>query len=108
MLFNSGKCHILHLGTNNSNFEYTMGGKVLETVEYEKDAGVIVHQSLKPSLQSTRAAARPNAVLGQLSRAVSYRDRRTFLKLYKVYVRPHLEYAVTSCSAWTVEDKETL
>ena len=67
-----------------------------------------MHQSLKPSLQCTRAAARANTVLGQLSRAVSYRDRSTFLKLYKVYVRPHLEYAVASWSPWTVEDKETL
>ena len=80
MLFNSGKCHILHLGANNSNYEYTMGGEVLQAVEYEKDVGVIVHQSLKPSLQCTRAAARANSVLGQLSRAVSYRDRSTFLK----------------------------
>ena len=73
-----------------------------ETVEFEKDVGVIVHQSLKPGMQCARAAARANAVLGQISRAVSYRDAKTFLKLYKVYVRPHLEYAVTSWSPWEV------
>ena len=108
MLFNSGKCHILHLGFNNRKLEYRMGGNVLETVEFEKDVGVIVHQSLKPSMQCARAAARANAVLGQISRAVSYRDAKTFLKLYTVYVRPHLEYAVTSWSPWEVGDKETL
>ena len=32
----------------------------------------------------------------------------TFLKLYKVYVRPHLEYAVASWSPWTVGNKEVL
>ena len=47
-------------------------------------------------------------MLGQIYRAVSYRDAKTFLKLYKVYVRPHLEYAVTSWSPWEVGDKETL
>ena len=47
-------------------------------------------------------------VLGQLSRAVSYRDKQTFLKLYKVYVRPHLEYAVASWSPWLQSDKEML
>ena len=108
MLFNSEKCHILHLGGNNNRYEYTMGGSVLETVEYEKDVGVIIHQSLKPSMQCARAAARANAILGQLSRAVSYRDKVTFIKLFKVYVRPHLEYAVVSWSPWTVEDKEVL
>ena len=43
MLFNSEKCHILHLGFNNRKLEYRMGGRVLETVEFDKDVGVIVH-----------------------------------------------------------------
>ena len=43
-------------------------------------------------------------MLGQLARAVSYRDRNTILKLYKVYVRPHL----ASWSPWSVEDVEML
>ena len=108
MLFNSDKCHILHLGNNNTKQSYRMGADELKSVEYEKDVGVVVHQSLKPHMQCTRAAARANAVLGQLSRAVTYRDRTTFLKLYKVYVRPHLEYAVASWSPWSVEDVEML
>ena len=108
MMFNSSKCHILHLGNGNKKFEYVMGGQVLEEVESEKDVGVMIHQSLKPSLQCTRAAERANQVLGQLSRAVSYRDKQTFLKLYKVFVRPHLEYAVASWSPWLQSDKEML
>ena len=43
-----------------------------------------------------------------LSRAVLYRDKSTYLKLYKVYVRPHLEYAVVSWSPWLVGDREKL
>ena len=39
MLFNSSKCHILHLGLRNAEYEYTMGGTALEVVEYEKDLG---------------------------------------------------------------------
>ena len=73
-----------------------MGGQVLETVDSEKDVGVKIHQSLKPSLQCSIASEKANQVLGQLSRAVTYRDKQTFLKLYSVYVRPHLEYAVAS------------
>ena len=49
MLFNSGKCHVLHLGSRNREREYTMGGQVLETVDSEKDVGILVHKSLKPS-----------------------------------------------------------
>ena len=100
------KCHVHHLGGDNARHVYRMGGSVLEAVEYKKDVGVIVHQSMKPSMQCARAAARANGILGQLSRAVSYRDKCTFLKQYKVYVRPHLEYAVASWSPWLVGDRE--
>ena len=78
----------------------------MEAVEYKKDVGVIVHQSMKPIKQCARAAARANLIRGQLSRAASYRDKCTFLKQYKVYVRPHLEYAVASWSPWLVGDRE--
>jgi hypothetical protein len=88
MLFNAGKCHLLHLCRGNAKYEYTIEGWVLEAVEFEKDVGVLVHQSLKPSMQSAKNAARANGILGQLSRAVCYHDKDTFMKLYKVYVRP--------------------
>ena len=89
MLFNVSKCK------NNKGY-YTMDGRTLEVVDSEKDVGVVIHNSLKPSIQCAKAAGKANLVLGQLSRAVTYRDKDTFVRLYKVYVRPHLEYAVQS------------
>jgi ribonuclease P/MRP protein subunit RPP40 len=47
-------------------------------------------------------------VLGQLTRAVSYRDKETFMSLYTTYVRPHLEYAVQAWCPWTLGDNEIL
>ena len=49
-------------------------------------------------------------VLGQLSklRGVTHRDKQTFLRLYAVYVRPHLEYALAIWSPWLQSDKEVL
>ena len=47
-------------------------------------------------------------MLGQLARAVGWRDKNTFLKLYCVYVRPHLEYAIQSWSPWLAQDKGVL
>ena len=54
------------------------------------------------------AAKKANMVLGQLSRGVSFRDRTTFIGLYKTYVRPHLEYCVQAWAPWTAGDKEVL
>ena len=85
-----------------------MNGRTLEVVDSEKDVGVVIHNSLKPSIQCAKAAGKANLVLGQLSRAVTYRDKDTFVRLFKVYVRPHLEYAVQSWCPWTAADKEVL
>ena len=52
--------------------------------------------------------ARARAVLGQISRAFHYRDRHIFVKLYKQYVRPHIEFSTQAWSPWTEADKAVL
>ena len=44
-------------------------------------------------------------MLGQLSRAVLYRDAQTFIRLYIVYIRPILEYCIQAVGPYTVADK---
>ena len=85
LLFNEEKCKIMHFGTNNQNFKYSMNSKELGEVQAEKDVGVTVTTSLMPSKQCSTAAAKANGILGQISRAVKTRDKRTFIQLYKVY-----------------------
>ena len=46
-------------------------------------------------------------VLDQIS-TFHFRDRNIFVKLYKTYVRPHLEFSVPAWSPWTLGDKEAL
>ena len=84
-----------------------MEGTDLQPVEYEKDVGVLVHESMKPSMQCARAAGRGNRIVGQLALAVRYRCKETFITLYKVYVyvRPHLEYAGVRWSPWLQQNK---
>ena len=68
----------------------------------------MVSEDLKPSGQCARAAARANAVLGQLTRALHYCDRHIFVGLYKTHVRPHLEYAVQAWAPSLVRDIDVL
>ena len=54
MSFNAGKCKVLHLGNKNNKFSYYMGGfapggQILEETKKEKDVGVIISNTLKPS-----------------------------------------------------------
>jgi hypothetical protein len=108
MEFNVEKCKVMHVGRQNPHYEYQMKGKKLATTEEEKDVGVYVTKNLKPSSQCHRAAVRATAVLNQLSKNFHYRDKRTFVKLYIQYVRPHLEFAVPAWSPWSRGDQEEL
>jgi hypothetical protein len=108
MAFNVKKCKVMHIGVRNPCFEYFMGGAKLETTREERDIGVMVNSSLKPGAQCSKAANTAAAVLGQITRAFHYRDRHTFVNLYKQYVRPHLEFAVQAWSPWTQHDKDLL
>ena len=104
MLFNLDKCHILHLGKNNPHHQYYINGHPMLNVEYEKDLGVIIHSSCTPSKQVSAAAMKGNQVLGQLLRAFTYRDSKTFIKLYKQYVCPHIECCVQAWNPWLQHD----
>jgi len=98
MCFNVDKCKIMHVGRNNPNHTYSMNGQNLGETNSERDVGVTTTPTLKPSAQCAKAAQTAAGVLSQISRAFHYRDRKTWIGLYKTYVRPHLEYAV---QAWS-------
>ena len=108
MEFNVDKCKIMHVGRNNPQFEYSMGGTTLRAVEEEKDIGVTIHNSLKPSRHCKKIADTANAVLRQLTRNFHFRDRHIFKKLYTQYVRPHVEFASPAWSPWNEADKEII
>jgi hypothetical protein len=85
-----------------------MEGKELEGIEVEKDLGVMIHHSLKPSIQVATAAKKANQVLGQILRAFTYRDRVHFIKLFTSRVRCHLEYCIQTWNPWLEKDIEVL
>ena len=68
----------------------------------------MVHSSLKPSLQCAKAAKKANSVLGQMAKSFQYRDRHTWVKLYKTYVRHYLEFSVQAWSPWYKRDIDIL
>ena len=108
MQFNVKKCKVMYVGHGNIKQPYVMNGHVLEETSEERDVGVVVSNTLKPGPQCARAARTAAAVLGQITRAFQYRDRHVFIRLYKQYVLPHLEFSVQAWSPWTEADKEVL
>jgi ribonuclease P/MRP protein subunit RPP40 len=113
MEFNKKKCKVMHFGSRNPRYSYYMGGfapagVVLEEVHEEKDLGVIISESLKPAAQCAKAVKKANSVLGQMSRSFHFRDRNVWIRLYKTFVRPHLELCVQAWSPWYVKDCDLL
>ena len=62
MLFNVDKCKVIHFGHSNDDGRcvYTLGSYVVKVVKEERDLGVIVHKSLKPTSQCIEAVKSAN------------------------------------------------
>jgi hypothetical protein len=108
MAFNVAKCHVMHVGRHNSGAEYTMNGEKLAATTKERDVGVIISDNLKQADQCKKAAQTASTVLAQIHRAFHYRDRHTYVGLYKQYMRPHLEFATPAWAPWNQGDIDTL
>jgi hypothetical protein len=108
MEFNTKKCKIMHVGRGNPRYKYYMNGTELETTEEEVDVGITVQSSLKPGKQCEVAANRAMAVLRLIWRNFHYRDRHVYVKLFKQYVRPHLEYSSPAWAPSTRADIEKI
>jgi len=77
-------------------------------VHEERDLGVIISVDLKASLQCVKAYSTANRILGDINRSIVYKSRNILLNLYKLLVRPHLEYCTVAWSPHYVKDKEQL
>jgi ribonucleases P/MRP protein subunit RPP40 len=108
MKFNVAKCKLMQVGRGNHPHNYTLENVNLAHTEEERDIGVMVSTSLKPATQCCKAARTATVVLGQITRSFKCRDKKTFVALYKRYVRPHLEFSVQVWNPWLKKDVELL
>ena len=108
MPFNLDKCKIMHIGHKNKNEKYELLGKEIESVQQEKDLGVVITNDLKSSNQCIEAVKKAQKLLGYIKRQFRTRNKETILTLYNALVRPHLEYAVQFWSPSLRKDIERL
>ncbi|CAM4639967.1 unnamed protein product [Lepidochelys kempii] len=104
MKFNVDKCKVMHIGKHNPNYTYTMMGSKLAVTTQERDLGVIVNCSLKPSTQCAAAVKKANGMLGIIKKGIDNRTENIIFPLYKSMVRPHLEYCVQMWSPHLKKD----
>jgi hypothetical protein len=97
LYFNVSKCGVMHVGKKNPANEYVMKMDTdvqrLNVTKEEKDLGVTFDCQLSFDPHIQRVVNKANQMLGIIKRTFTFLDKETFLKLYKAFVRPHLEYA---------------
>ena len=94
MPFNVDKCKVMHIGYNNQNARYTLQGKEIQSVDQEKDLGVIISNDFKFSKQCIKAEKSAQKMVGYIKRQFRCRNKDIVMPLYNSLVRPQLEYAV--------------
>ena len=108
MKFNESKCHVIHFGSRNNNYDYHMNGVKLLHVTDERDVGVNISETLKPTKHCTKIVNTAKGILRNISRSFHYRDKNIFLKLYTTYVRCHLEYCTPVWSPHSQSDVDLI
>ena len=70
----------------------------VKSVDEERDFEVLMSKDLKFSKQYLLAKNKANLMLSIINRRVSYKDVEIISKLYRSYIRPHLDYCF---QVWT-------
>ena len=99
--FNPQKCKLMHLRHSmDTKYHITQDNQEwnIQSVQQEKDLGVLTSSDLAVSHQCMEATSRVNRVLGMVRRQFKALDKESFLIVYKGFVKPHLEYAI---QAWS-------
>ena len=84
--------------------DYYLNGEKLQHATVQRDLGVLVHESQKLSLQVQQVIKKANGMLAFIARGMEYKSREVMLQLYRVLVRPHLEYCVQFWSPYLRKD----
>jgi hypothetical protein len=108
--FNTTKCAVITLSSRSTsgNNVYKLDNKPLKCVENEKDLGIMLNKTLKPSIQCANAAKNAMSMMRRIKRAFPILSPETFLKIYPTFVRSHLEYGIQAWRPWLIKDKVLL
>ncbi|BHF84471.1 hypothetical protein SprV_0902762200 [Sparganum proliferum] len=104
--FNVNKYNFLRVSRTSSpnHTIYRLTGKPLQEVDAQKDLGVWITTSLKPSLQCSKVAKSAMSIIYLVKRAFPSFDEDCFAKVFQTFVRPHLEFAIQAWRPWTAKD----
>ena len=99
--------HLKHINNNPLNV-YSFNGIILNSIECDKDLGVITTSNLLWNDQIKGCIAKANKMISWVIRNLVSRDKNVMLNIYKTIIRPHSEYCtqlwspVAEYGQWTM------
>lgn len=95
--FNVDKCKVLHIGTNDTKYNYKLNNKGLDEIVEERDLGVVFNNFFNFSNHVLSIVSKANQKIGWTMRNILSRSAYVIMRVYKTLIRPHLEYCT---QAW--------
>ena len=89
-------------------YDYFIGGELIQTSTMEKDLGIQVHKSLKVAEHVNFVVKKANGLLGCIRRTYTDKSLTNIIQLYQTLVRPLLETCVPAWSPYLQKDIEKL
>lgn len=105
--FNALKCVVLRI-REAIRYLYTLDGVNLESVENQKDLGVTISKTLKPTTHIDIITKKAYQKIGLIKRYFTNFTEKKVTTLYKSIIRPALEYSSPVWNPWFKTDKEKL
>ena len=91
--FNPAKCKVMHIPYNDNPVnDYVFSNVTLESVDEEKDLGVLTSSNLKWTQQIKSCISKANSMIAWVTRNLIMRELSVMRSVYKTIIRPHLEY----------------
>jgi hypothetical protein len=106
--FSYDKCQLLQLGYCDPAIFYSLGTHKIMPTDSICDLGVNFHSNLKPSLHCSMIAAKANVRSKLILKCFLSYNRDNYIRAFKCYVRPILEYCSVVWSPWLLKDVNIL
>jgi len=100
------KCSVMHVGKNNPRQPRNLCGAPLPVASQMKDLGVIFSETLDFKPHITAMVSKASRMSNIVFRVLRSKDPLVLSKAFKVFVRPHLEYASCVWSPQAVGEKD--
>ena len=90
--FNILKCKHIHFGPVHDYGPYYLNGVIIDSVDSQKDLGILFDNQLKFHHHTTTIVTKANRLLGLIKRSFDHLDSDMLTKLFVTIVRPIIEY----------------